>query len=93
MPGVLQVAQSELAASVRIAVPDFIGVRDPGYTSGVGILHNAIRYYRGRSTSVSNSGGSTKKPTNRTKSSSPAAEGEQKQGLIERLKNMFSEFI
>lgn len=93
MPGVLQVAQSELAASVRIAVPDFIGVRDPGYTSGVGILHNAIRYYRGRSTSVSSSsGGSSKKPTNRTKSS-PAAEGEQKQGLIERLKNMFSEFI
>lgn len=93
MPGVLQVAQSELAASVRIAVPDFIGVRDPGYTSRVGILHNAIRYYRGRSTSVSNSGGSAKKPTNRTKSSSPVAEGEQKQGLIERLKNMFSEFI
>lgn len=93
MPGVLQVAQSELAASVRIAVPDFIGVRDPGYTSGVGILHNAIRYYRGRSTSVSNSGGSAKKPTNRAKSSSPVAEGEQKQGLIERLKNMFSEFI
>lgn len=90
MPGVLEVAQQELAASVRIAVPDFIGVRDPGYTSGVGILHNALRNHRLRNASGSSN---VKKPANRTKSSSPVLESEQKPGLIERLKNMFSEFI
>lgn len=89
MPGVLQVAQGELAASVRIAVPDFIGVRDPSFTSGVGILQNAVRQYRVRSQSGNVS---AKKPANRTKSS-PAPEKEQKPGFIERLKNMFSEFI
>ncbi len=90
MPGVLQVAQSELAASVRIAVPDYIGVRDPGYTSGVGVLHNVIRNIRVRSASSMN----TKKPVNRTKAN-PVTNPEttQKPGLIERLKNMFSEFI
>lgn len=89
MPGVLQVAQGELAASVRIAVPDFIGVRDPSFTSGVGILQNAVRQYRVRSQSGNVS---AKKPANRTKNS-PAPEKEQKPGFIERLKNMFSEFI
>ncbi len=96
MPGVLQVAQHELAASVRIAVPDYIGVRDPGYTSGVGILHSVIRSLRIRP-SVSSGGGSNnnnnnKKPTNRVKPSA-SPESEQKPGLFERLKNMFSEFI
>ncbi|NMO94772.1 cell division protein FtsA [Paenibacillus lemnae] len=98
MPGVLQVAQNELAASVRISTPDFIGVRDPGYCSGVGILHTAIRSLRvrtsGGSTSASN--GSGKKPVNRAKQNPAAAaqeESSQKPGFIERLKNMFSEFI
>lgn len=97
MPGVLQVAQHELAASVRVAVPDYIGVRDPGFTSGVGILHNVIRSLRLRPSS-SNGGGSNnnnnnnKKPTNRVKPNT-SPESEQKPGLFERLKNMFSEFI
>lgn len=38
MPGMLAVAQNELNTSVRIAVPDFIGVRDPAFTNGVGII-------------------------------------------------------
>ncbi|AOZ91671.1 cell division protein FtsA [Paenibacillus crassostreae] len=91
MPGVLQVAQGELSASVRIAVPDYIGVRDPGFTSGVGILHNVLRNYRVRNNSTLN----TKKPPNRNNKVNPASnQGKpQKPGLVERLKNMFSEFI
>ncbi|GAE04267.1 cell division protein FtsA [Paenibacillus sp. JCM 10914] len=98
MPGVLQVAQNELATSVRVAVPDFIGVRDPGYCSGVGILHNAIRNVRVRNTGGGNNSnsGNSKKPVNRAKQQSPVAasqESSQKPGFIERLKKMFSEFI
>ncbi|WP_211745434.1 cell division protein FtsA [Paenibacillus sp. Marseille-Q4541] len=94
MPGVLQVARHELAASVRIAVPDYIGVRDPGYTSGVGILHNVIRSIRVRpaNNNTTGGGGNNKKPTNRVKPN-PAPEDEQKPGFFERLKNMFSELI
>ncbi|MHA0855853.1 cell division protein FtsA [Paenibacillus sp. CMAA1364] len=91
MPGVLQVAQAELAASVRIAVPDYIGVRDPGFTSGVGIIHNVIRNYRIRNTASVNN----KNPMNRNNKVNPASkQGKpQKSGMMERLKNMFSEFI
>ncbi|MCM3126265.1 MULTISPECIES: cell division protein FtsA [unclassified Paenibacillus] len=93
MPGVLQVARHELAASVRVAVPDFIGVRDPGYTSGVGILHNVIRSAKIRPAAPTSGGGSNnKKPTNRVKPN-PAPEEEHKPGFFERIKNMFSELI
>lgn len=88
MPGLLQVAQNELQASVRIAVPDYIGVRDPGFTSGVGILHNVIRNLRVRSGGSSGS----KKPAGRVKAA-PTQESAHKPGLMERIKNIFSEFI
>ncbi|MGD9677903.1 MAG: cell division protein FtsA [Vulcanibacillus sp.] len=38
MNGILTIAQEELKPSVRIAYPDFIGVRDPSYINGVGII-------------------------------------------------------
>ncbi|KGP72424.1 cell division protein FtsA [Pontibacillus yanchengensis] len=45
MPGCLDLAQDVYQANVRIAIPDYIGVREPQYTAGVGILqfayHNA----------------------------------------------------
>jgi cell division protein FtsA len=83
MPGVLAVAQSELSTSVRIAVPDFIGVRDPSYTSGVGIIHYISRFIKFRNAEP------VKKPAKAK--SNPSASN--KPGLFERLKSMFSEFI
>ncbi|MBD2846285.1 cell division protein FtsA [Paenibacillus sp. IB182496] len=85
MNGVLPLAQAELESSVRIAVPDYIGVRDPAFTSGVGMIHYASRYMRSRS-----SGGTAVKKTSSRKASSSAP---ARPGLFERLKNMFSEFI
>lgn len=83
MPGVLKTAQAELQTSVRISVPDYIGVRDPGFVSGVGILQHVIRSIRPR-------GGGAKKSTPRK----PAAnEPVEKPSILERLRNMFSEFI
>jgi len=83
MPGMLEIAQMELENSVRMAVPDFIGVRDPAYTSGVGIIHYASKYLR-----RTNSGNVKKLPSKKA----PAGK-EQKPGLIERIKNYWSEFI
>jgi cell division protein FtsA len=91
MPGVLQVAQSELSASVRMAIPDYIGVRDPSFTSGVGILHNVVRNSRVRSKTMVNN---KKQPNRNNQVNSSSNQGKsQKHGLVERLKNMFSEFI
>lgn len=45
MPGVLELGEDLFRANVRIAIPDYIGVREPQFTAGVGILqfayHNA----------------------------------------------------
>ncbi|TRM12313.1 cell division protein FtsA [Lentibacillus cibarius] len=45
MPGVLELAQDLFQSNVRIAIPDYIGVREPQFAAGVGILqfayHNA----------------------------------------------------
>ncbi|SHF49582.1 cell division protein FtsA [Ornithinibacillus halophilus] len=45
MPGVLELAQDLFQSNIRIAIPDYIGVREAQFTAGVGILqfayHNA----------------------------------------------------
>ncbi|WP_407268055.1 cell division protein FtsA [Radiobacillus sp. PE A8.2] len=43
MPGALELAQDVFRTNIRIAIPDYIGVREPQYTSGVGILKFAYR--------------------------------------------------
>jgi len=48
MPGMVSVAQAELASSVRVASPDYIGVRDPAYTGGVGLIQYVHRNMRNR---------------------------------------------
>lgn len=80
MPGTLAVAQAELGTAARIAIPDFIGVRDPAYTSGVGIIHYVSKLMRNRGSSMAKKSGVRKGKV-------------RKAGLLERLKNWLSEFI
>lgn len=46
IPGALELAQDVFNANVRIAIPDYIGVREPQFTAGVGILQFA--YYNAK---------------------------------------------
>jgi cell division protein FtsA len=41
MPGVLELAQMVFQNRVRIAIPDYIGVREPQYTTAVGLIKYA----------------------------------------------------
>ncbi len=84
MPGVLTVAQAELAASVRVAVPDFIGVRDPSYMNGAGVIQYVSKYVKVRSSGGSNF---VKKAQKTPVSNS------NKPTFIEKVKNWLSEFI
>jgi cell division protein FtsA len=43
MPGVLELAQDLYQSNVRMSLPDYIGVREPQFTAGVGILQFAYR--------------------------------------------------
>ncbi|MHC6249707.1 cell division protein FtsA [Bacillus velezensis] len=46
MPGVLSLAQEVLRHNVRVASPNYIGVRDPQYMTGVGLIQFACRNAR-----------------------------------------------
>lgn len=44
IPGALELAQDILRHNVRVAVPDYIGVREPIYTTGVGLIEFAHQH-------------------------------------------------
>ncbi|MGG1265644.1 cell division protein FtsA [Brevibacillus laterosporus] len=86
MPGMLELANEELAAPVRIAIPDYIGVRDPGYTIGVGLIQYAsmLTNYKAKKPA----------PAKAVSRPAPSAPKRDSQGnFIEKMKNWFSEFI
>lgn len=87
LPGTLAIAQAELNHSVRIAVPDFIGVRDASYTSGVGMISYLQKSLRNRQP------GAVKRLVAATKPVEQQKPEEGKPGAFERFKNWLSEFI
>lgn len=80
LPGVQQIAQEELGIQVRIAIPDFIGVKDPSYMNGVGMIQHAVKYMNVKPAA-----------TSAAKKIKPS--GDSQPGLFERFKNWLSEFI
>ncbi|EJL42410.1 cell division protein FtsA [Brevibacillus agri] len=86
MPGMLELAKEELDAPVRIAIPDYIGVRDPAYTTGVGLIQYALQLMERRSVRVTPSFKGTQKQT-------VVKQPKEGGGLMEKVKNWFSEFI
>ncbi|ANY69945.1 cell division protein FtsA [Paenibacillus sp. BIHB 4019] len=85
MPGTLALAQAELESTVRVALPDYIGVRDPAYSSGVGMIQYVSKYMGVRGTTSTVKKAASSRKTGSTASSKP--------GMFERIKNMFNEFI
>lgn len=77
MNDILSIAQEELNTSVRIAVPDYIGVRDSSYTNGVGIL----LYSSKKALQKPKHGNVTRSAKN------------NKFKIFNRLKNWFKEFV
>lgn len=79
-PHILRVAQHELGQAVRVVSPEHIGVQDPSFTSGVGMIHYIQKRWLLRR-------GETEERQHR----SP----KKKRGpsTLERMKNWFSEFI
>jgi len=80
LPGLLELARRELDTAVRIAAPEYIGVRDPAFTNGVGIIHYVYKHTRGRGGSGAGKHGSRRKAG-------------QAPGLFERIKQFLKEFI
>ncbi|BAU27497.1 cell division protein FtsA [Aneurinibacillus soli] len=94
IPGLLELARYELQAPVRIAIPDYIGVRDPGYTAGVGLIKYASKYYMNQMPQQFEAKQSQPKAV-RKQPAAPKASKEPKEqgGFVRKVKDWFSEFI
>ncbi len=73
MPGVLELAQLIFQNRVRVAIPDYIGVREPQYTTAVGLIKYAYKTARlqGRDVSV------TPSPKEAVEKRQPVAAGQK----------------
>jgi len=94
MPGALELAQAILVGNVRMAIPDYIGVREPQFTAGVGILqfadYNAKIQGKELFPSVMMNNQEEKPKRSRQKSSS----NEQRESKKEsRIANLFKYFF
>jgi len=78
MQAAAELASSELHAPVRVAVPEFLGVRDPSFVSGVGIIAYAARSH------ARSSGGETSTHMRSVKTSA---------GFFSKLKNWLRDFV
>ncbi|MFC4076526.1 cell division protein FtsA [Salinithrix halophila] len=80
IPHILGVAQSQLGQAVRIVSPDYIGVQDPSFTSGVGMIHYIQKRWMLRLI----------EPQGQSR---PPQKNRRGPSTLERMKNWFSEFI
>ncbi|SFS50112.1 cell division protein FtsA [Marininema halotolerans] len=81
IPHILGAAQSQLGEAVRIVSPGYIGVQDPSFTSGVGMIHYIQKRWMLR---LAEPDGQGRSPQKNKRGPSP----------LERMKNWFlNEFI
>jgi cell division protein FtsA len=88
MPGFHTLAKELFDHSVRIAFPDYIGVRDPSYTAGVGILHYVSKYSYYKPATITK-----EKAVQGQAPKSSKKKAATQSGAFEKLRNWFSEFI
>lgn len=89
MPGVVELAREEMQVPVRVAMPDYIGVRDPSYTTGVGLIKYASKHAINRVPMIEKE--KVLVPAKVSKKSPKAKDKEN--GMFDKVKTWFSEFI
>ncbi|CAM3186395.1 cell division protein FtsA [Sporolactobacillus spathodeae] len=97
MMGILDLAVQKLGSNVRIAVPDYIGVRDPKYTSGIGLIQFAYRNVKIQGKEVASAIDlddhfeETSKP--QRQKNTPASKNNDRQSVSKRFKHWFNMFF
>ena len=95
LDGLLQLARHVLKTRVRAYTPEYIGVREPMYTTAVGLIRYAYMQesYFGRTSdapSVTAVEVNTQAPVNRNKQ---IEKDEEKKGFFTGIKNVFNNFF
>src|SRR5690606_15045900 len=95
IPGVLELAREVLQKNVRIAIPDYIGVREPQYKNGIGLIQFAYRNVKiqGKevAAAVSDQKGEQEKPSNKKEKGAPKAKKDI--DGMKKVKNWFKVFF
>ncbi|MFC4617261.1 cell division protein FtsA [Camelliibacillus cellulosilyticus] len=98
MPGVLELASQDLTANVRVAIPDYIGVREPQYTTSVGLIkfayHNVKIQGKEVAAAVDSDGRDNSQKRYSTKR--PASKQEtnkNKPGMFKKMRNLYESFF
>ena len=95
-PGILEIAQIILQNRVRIASPDYIGVREPQYTTAVGLIKFAYKNAKiqGRQMSAAsvNKEVKEKRPVKQTQAK-PKVEKQPEEKVTTKMKKFFGYFF
>ncbi len=91
LPWSIELARLVFQNSVRISIPDYIGVREPQYTTGVGIIKYGFQNVRPQQKRAVASGGS--KPKKRPKVEGNSVQSASKESVTDKVKNWIKEFI
>lgn len=99
LEGMAQLARQCMQSRVRIYSPDYIGVRDPAYTTAVGLIRYAYdedQFFNRESGSKASSIPVTTAsvpPSKKQVSQSEQKQSEPKPSVLERAKNIFNNFF
>ncbi|WP_017727215.1 cell division protein FtsA [Halalkalibacterium ligniniphilum] len=95
MPGVLELAKEMLNTNVRVAIPDYIGVREPQYTTGIGLIQFAYKNVKIQGKEVAASvGAMDHEQTAQSKKKEKApAKPKEGPGMKSKVKNWFKVFF
>lgn len=95
MPGVIELAAEKLSANVRIAVPDYIGVREPKFTACVGLIRFAYHNVRvqGKEVAAATEPGDFDRAPGPQKQKRKGGRVEHRDGMTTRVKKWFNLFF
>lgn len=95
IPGAIDLAGKTLAAHVRLAIPDYIGVREPSFTTAVGLIKYAYQMaeLEGRDVSSSASEPRYDDEAPKQKQPKPKQKKSDDEKVSTKMKNFFGAFF
>lgn len=96
LDGILQLARHVLKTRVRIHTPEYIGVREPMYTTAVGLIryaHMQDTYFGHESASETVTAMDHHAPAQSNKNSPVDRNKEKKSGILDKAKKVFDNFF
>ncbi|WP_240375184.1 cell division protein FtsA [Bacillus piscicola] len=98
IPGVLELARDVWRQNVRMAVPDYIGVREPKYATGIGLIefaHQNVKIQNKETAASVNTANSLQQPKGSPseRKTTQKAEKPDDPGMKSKMKNFFKVFF